>query len=331
MIVYCGNCGNRIIRENSAAGRVALCPSCENRVPLPTSNLDKPQIRMLCKGCGGRLRAWVNQAGTTMRCPKCGTRFTLPVIAGKGARPAVPRAGAAAPPKAKPVRPAAPPPPVPADTARTEEEEPLDVGPLPARTVPAEPEDELLDITPGEQPVVPTPPASQEPVKIPGVEQLPTDVIDKMADELLGIASPKKEEPAREKEPVRETDHEEERPALDEAAKLFDPNATMQLIEEAAILRGEKKEVPDSAIVAMRLGLVAREEWYLFPDGEGIRFSSAAGDVFTLPREKAAAAITFVEDCRGDEPNVIVNYEGEEHPFRLTDDDLATLKSWIPG
>jgi len=80
VVFYCGKCGKKLITTDEHKGKIAKCTGCGAKVPIPTSNLDKPQIRLFCPGCNSKMRAWTDEAGEEMRCPKCGRIFELPFI-----------------------------------------------------------------------------------------------------------------------------------------------------------------------------------------------------------------------------------------------------------
>lgn len=78
--VYCGRCGKALVGKRELAGKIVVCTKCTSKVPMPTSDLDKPQIRLLCSGCGSKMKAMPNQADEDMQCPKCNRLIHLPVI-----------------------------------------------------------------------------------------------------------------------------------------------------------------------------------------------------------------------------------------------------------
>jgi len=78
--VYCGRCGKALVAKDELAGKVVNCPKCRSKVPIPTSDLDKPQIRLLCSGCGSKMKAMPEQADEDMQCPKCNRLIHLPTI-----------------------------------------------------------------------------------------------------------------------------------------------------------------------------------------------------------------------------------------------------------
>jgi len=78
--IYCGKCGKKLKVDRSKAGKETTCLQCKAKLPVPSSDLDKPQIRLYCYGCGARVRAMLEEAGGDMRCPKCKQVIPLPMI-----------------------------------------------------------------------------------------------------------------------------------------------------------------------------------------------------------------------------------------------------------
>lgn len=80
IIIFCGECGTKIVTDLKHAGKAAICPECEGKVPIPHKAKDRPQIRLFCPGCKNRVSADLARAGHTMRCPKCDEEISLPKI-----------------------------------------------------------------------------------------------------------------------------------------------------------------------------------------------------------------------------------------------------------
>ncbi|NOZ19864.1 MAG: hypothetical protein GXP25_02115 [Planctomycetes bacterium] len=80
VIIYCGECGAKIVTDSKHAGRAAVCADCSAKVPIPSKPGGKPQMRRLCPGCGRRVAADLSKAGRTMKCPGCKEEFELPKI-----------------------------------------------------------------------------------------------------------------------------------------------------------------------------------------------------------------------------------------------------------
>ncbi|MEW6359687.1 MAG: FYDLN acid domain-containing protein [Planctomycetota bacterium] len=87
IIIYCGECGAKIVTDIKHAGRAAVCADCEAKVPIPRHPSEKPQLRRLCPGCGKRVAADLSKAGHAMKCPGCKEEFALPKIKMGGAPP----------------------------------------------------------------------------------------------------------------------------------------------------------------------------------------------------------------------------------------------------
>ena len=85
VIIYCGECGAKIVTDSKHAGRAAVCADCSAKVPIPRKPGGKPQLRRMCPGCGNRVAADLSQAGHTMKCPGCKEEFELPKIKMGGA------------------------------------------------------------------------------------------------------------------------------------------------------------------------------------------------------------------------------------------------------
>lgn len=80
LTVYCGTCGARFQTDPANAGKVGRCGSCKTRLPIQSSNLERPQIRLFCSRCHNKLRAWPEQGGQQMHCNKCGQEIRLPLL-----------------------------------------------------------------------------------------------------------------------------------------------------------------------------------------------------------------------------------------------------------
>ena len=78
--VYCGKCGEKLSVKAVDAGGVMRCTKCRVRIPIPSSNLDRPQIHVFCPKCGARLRGWPEEAGKQVECRRCKKTISLPEI-----------------------------------------------------------------------------------------------------------------------------------------------------------------------------------------------------------------------------------------------------------
>ncbi|MEW6358833.1 MAG: hypothetical protein AB1696_21045 [Planctomycetota bacterium] len=78
--IYCGKCGEELKAKVVDAGGVMRCSKCRVRIPIPNSNLDRPQIRVFCPKCGARLRGWPDEAGKQVECRRCKKIISLPHI-----------------------------------------------------------------------------------------------------------------------------------------------------------------------------------------------------------------------------------------------------------
>ena len=86
IVIYCGECGVKMRLDVATAGKKIRCKQCKATLPVPSSHLDRPQMRLFCPKCRGRVRAWTEQAGETLQCPKCKGEIELPELeAEKGA------------------------------------------------------------------------------------------------------------------------------------------------------------------------------------------------------------------------------------------------------
>ncbi|NOZ24224.1 MAG: prepilin peptidase [Planctomycetes bacterium] len=83
--IYCGKCGEELKVKAVDAGGVMRCTKCRVRIPIPSTNLDRPQIRVFCPKCGARLRGWPNEAGKQVECRRCKKIISLPHIKEPGA------------------------------------------------------------------------------------------------------------------------------------------------------------------------------------------------------------------------------------------------------
>jgi len=80
VIIFCGECGTKIVTDKKHAGRAAVCAECKAKVPIPRSPGGKPQLRLFCPGCKNRVAATLARAGHTMKCPKCDEEIELPRV-----------------------------------------------------------------------------------------------------------------------------------------------------------------------------------------------------------------------------------------------------------
>lgn len=80
LTIYCGTCGARFQTSAKNAGKIGRCGSCKTRIPIQSSHLDRPQIRLFCPRCHDKLRAWPDQGGGQMHCNKCRQEIRLPLL-----------------------------------------------------------------------------------------------------------------------------------------------------------------------------------------------------------------------------------------------------------
>ncbi|MEW6357774.1 MAG: HEAT repeat domain-containing protein [Planctomycetota bacterium] len=80
MIIYCGQCGKKLLPDDSAAGKVGVCAGCKSRVPIPKAETKKTPICIFCPECNAKLSAPIHQAGKKISCPKCNAEVRLHIL-----------------------------------------------------------------------------------------------------------------------------------------------------------------------------------------------------------------------------------------------------------
>src|SRR4029450_5717825 len=79
----CASCGQHISAATAQIAIVALCPSCNAAVTVPTASTlpppaPAPLVKFACASCGQHISAIRAQIGVTAPCPNCNATVTVP-------------------------------------------------------------------------------------------------------------------------------------------------------------------------------------------------------------------------------------------------------------